>query len=310
LGLDYDENLLQTIAENGGGNYYYIESATQMAHIFKQELNTLTDAVADNIKCIFTGGAIDSVIVYGYEAAGNKKVIEVPLASLHSGEKRSLLMKIFITPGKKSILDVGTIEVVYTGNKKDGLSKVTVPVSAEYTNDSTVAEKSKNSSVYAEALLIEADQNHEKIVALYESGRKDEAKVDIEEMGRTLANANQYLKDTKIAKKLEALNMESNDMDAADQDINAKKSYLKSNKQRLLYAKKGMRAKYVIQSGDNGGDVEQLQRKLQAQNLYSGPIDGKFSVQVESAVKEYQKANGIDSDGVAGPSTLRSMSLY
>jgi murein L,D-transpeptidase YcbB/YkuD len=205
---------------------------------------------------------------------------------------------------------VGTIEVVYTGNKKDGLSKVTVPVSAEYTNDSTVAEKSKNSSVYAEALLIEADQNHEKIVALYESGRKDEAKVDIEEMGRTLANANQYLKDTKIAKKLEALNMESNDMDAADQDINAKKSYLKSNKQRLLYAKKGMRAKYVIQSGDNGGDVEQLQRKLQAQNLYSGPIDGKFSVQVESAVKEYQKANGIDSDGVAGPSTLRSMSLY
>jgi Ca-activated chloride channel family protein len=310
LGLDYDENLLQMIAENGGGNYYYIESATQMAHIFEQELNTLTEAVADNIKCTFTGNEIDSVIVYGYEVSGNEKVVEVPLSALHSGEKRSLLMKVFITPEKKPVLDVGTIEVVYTGSKMEKSSKVTIPVTAEYTNDSAVAERSRNEKTYAEALLIEADQSHEKIVALYESGRKDEAKVDIEEMGRTLANANQYLKDTKIAKKLEALNMESNDMDVADRDINAKKSYLKSNKQRLLYAKKGIRAKYILQSGDNGGDVENLQRKLQAQNLYSGPIDGKYSGRVESAVKKYQEANGIDSDGVAGPSTLRSMSLY
>jgi murein L,D-transpeptidase YcbB/YkuD len=180
----------------------------------------------------------------------------------------------------------------------------------ECTKSNDEVEKSRNGSVYAEALLIEADQSHEKFVALYEDGRKDEAKAQIQALSQTLSSANRTLNDTKIAKKLEALSMESNDMDVADRDINLKKSYLKSNKQRLMYAIKGKRAKYILQNGDNGGDVEELQRLLQSQKLYNGPVDGKYSDQVKNAVTEYQKANGIDSDGVAGPLTLRSMKLY
>jgi Ca-activated chloride channel family protein len=311
LGIDYDEDLLQMIAENGGGNYYYIESATQIAHIFKQELNTLTEAVADNIQCKFIrDDAIDSITVYGYENSVDGKTVVVPLSSLHSGEKRTLLLKVSLKTVKNPKQNLGNIEITYNGRKKGTISKIVASVSVSCTNDSNAVVKARNNRVTADALLIEADQSHAKYVELYESGRKDEAKKNIQVLSRTLTNANRYLNDTKILKKLEALSLESNDMDNADRDINLKKSYLKSNKQRLLYAQKGKRAKYILQSGDNGGDVEDLQRVLQSQNLYSGPIDGKYSDKVKSAVTAYQKSNGIDSDGVAGPSTLRSLQLY
>src|SRR5215472_4479360 len=39
LGLDYDEDLLQAVAEGGGGKYYYVESPVQLARIFQNELN-------------------------------------------------------------------------------------------------------------------------------------------------------------------------------------------------------------------------------------------------------------------------------
>ncbi|MCE9522100.1 MAG: VWA domain-containing protein, partial [Alphaproteobacteria bacterium] len=38
LGRDYDEDLMQAVAENGGGRYYYIEHPTQMARVFQEEL--------------------------------------------------------------------------------------------------------------------------------------------------------------------------------------------------------------------------------------------------------------------------------
>ena len=34
VGVDYDEDLMQDIAENGGGRYSYIEHPNQMADIF------------------------------------------------------------------------------------------------------------------------------------------------------------------------------------------------------------------------------------------------------------------------------------
>ena len=40
LGLDYNEDLLQSIAEGGGGKYYYVESPVQLARIFEEELKS------------------------------------------------------------------------------------------------------------------------------------------------------------------------------------------------------------------------------------------------------------------------------
>jgi hypothetical protein len=55
--------------------------------------------------------------------------------------------------------------------------------------------------------------------------------------------------------------------------------------------------------GSTGNEVTELQRRLTAEGVYSGPITGYYGPLTESAVKKYQSAHGIDPAGYIGPNT-------
>lgn len=55
-----------------------------------------------------------------------------------------------------------------------------------------------------------------------------------------------------------------------------------------------------------GEDVVALQHKLQQLGFQPGKIDGLFGRNTESALKEFQKSVGLDTDGISGPSVYRA----
>lgn len=57
----------------------------------------------------------------------------------------------------------------------------------------------------------------------------------------------------------------------------------------------------------NTSAVKTLQRKLKALKYLSGTIDGTFGSATTSAVKAFQKNNGLNADGVAGGTTLTKL---
>lgn len=58
-------------------------------------------------------------------------------------------------------------------------------------------------------------------------------------------------------------------------------------------------------SGRNGIDSLWVQRFLKNQGDYSGPLDGYFGQGTEAGVKAFQRSQGIMSDGVVGPVTMK-----
>jgi peptidoglycan hydrolase-like protein with peptidoglycan-binding domain len=50
--------------------------------------------------------------------------------------------------------------------------------------------------------------------------------------------------------------------------------------------------------------VSRLQRDLGQLNYYESPVDGVYGPQTSAAVKDFQRANGLVVDGVAGPATM------
>lgn len=63
----------------------------------------------------------------------------------------------------------------------------------------------------------------------------------------------------------------------------------------------------VLVRGERGAPVVELQTRLKALGLYTGNIDGIFGFGTEAAVLAFQRAQGLEADGWAGPKTLGAL---
>ncbi|MBQ8554522.1 MAG: peptidoglycan-binding protein [Clostridia bacterium] len=62
-----------------------------------------------------------------------------------------------------------------------------------------------------------------------------------------------------------------------------------------------------LKLGSTGDDVEKMQRRLKELGYYKGSVDGDFGEGTETAVKNFQKQNGLTVDGKAGTNTLNKL---
>ena len=63
----------------------------------------------------------------------------------------------------------------------------------------------------------------------------------------------------------------------------------------------------MLQVGDQGDDVRQLQDALRANGFDPGPSDGIFGPGTDAAVRAFQAAHGLAVDGVVGPQTVGAL---
>lgn len=64
----------------------------------------------------------------------------------------------------------------------------------------------------------------------------------------------------------------------------------------------------TLRRGDQGEKVKRLQEALN-RNGAAVTIDSNYGRGTKTAVEAFQKAKGLDADGVAGPATLRALGL-
>lgn len=72
-----------------------------------------------------------------------------------------------------------------------------------------------------------------------------------------------------------------------------------------MSAKMHVRAKATKKSEKNSHEKthKNIQIALKNANLYNGPIDGRIGNNTKNAIKEFQKRNGLKSDGIVGKKT-------
>jgi Ca-activated chloride channel family protein len=313
LGRDYDEDLMQAVAENGGGRYYYIEHPKQIARIFEEELATMFRTAAKDCEFTFDGSsAVRKSEIVGFEGTNGQDVSQ-SLEDFYAGEKRSVLLRLEVAAGQTGDLNLGTLKLSYKSAKDQSAKSYSSPVNVSVTTDASAADRAVNKPVAVEAALAETERSQKEQVKLFESGRGEEAKRNITAMAKDLETRNVVLQDQRLKKKIESLSVENRQMTAAAAPAAApevRQAYLKASKNRLYQAKQGKRGLQQLQLGDKGLEVEQLQDALKREGFYNGPIDGLYDTDVKGAVESYQRSKKVDADGVAGASTLDELNLY
>ena len=62
--------------------------------------------------------------------------------------------------------------------------------------------------------------------------------------------------------------------------------------------------------GSRGSEVSKIQTKLKNWGYYTGSVDGIYGSSTLSAVKKFQRKNGLTADGIAGKATLEKMGIF
>jgi len=312
LGLDYNEDLLQAVAEGGGGKYYYVESPVQLARIFQEELKSAFATCARDVHISFHGnGAVRGAELIGFSSASGRDV-SADWPDFYAGETRTVLLRLDVDARNSGPLDLGRFDVAWHDAQSGATGTLDLPIRATVTDDIAASDRSLNKDVSVEASLAESERGLAANVQLAASGQSDKAKAANASIIADLKARNASLKDERLTRKIEALNVEQEAITqaAAAPAPDAMQSYAKASKQRLYQAKSGNRAGYVLQQGDKGLQVERLQQALASAGIYKGKITGVYDQPTADAVKAYQKKNGVDADGVAGASTQMRLGLY
>ncbi len=63
----------------------------------------------------------------------------------------------------------------------------------------------------------------------------------------------------------------------------------------------------LLEQGESGPEVAQLQQRLKNLSYYNGAVDGEFGSLTADAVIRFQRSQGLTPDGVVGPATLSAI---
>lgn len=313
LGLDYDENLMQHLAQRGGGQYSYIRDSEDLPGFFRQELALAAESATKDLKLRFVPGkSMKDIKVYGYTTAEDKQpgtVIE--MGDMYSGEERQVLIRATLTPGSAGSQELGTAQLSFSPVDSKETQTIDLPVQAAVVAEEE-ARKTQNAQAEAQiqpvresALLLAAEEAHVAAMEAMQRGDKAAAQAIMGDARTSLAQAAPH--NAAAANKMQALQADEERLDAAMLDVDLQKDMSKRSKGSFYMSSQGKSQSLMLQKGDKGAMVEKLQRTLAEQKLYSGPIDGVYSEEVETAVRAYQKQNSLDVDGIAGQRTMMSL---
>lgn len=118
VGVDFNEDLMQRIAEVGGGSYGYFERGTALADVFKRDLQQAGTTVARNVKLSFTlpdGMRFGEVLGREFQVSGN--VVTVALPDFAARQQEKLVVRVLADArGAAALqtLDVAALKLDYS----------------------------------------------------------------------------------------------------------------------------------------------------------------------------------------------------
>ena len=150
-------NCFATLADAGGGNYYYIASPDDIPGIFLEELGELGDVVAQNLTLDFKSKGAEVLGVLGFNEAG----LPAHAGDVRAGAVRSVMLALAVPPTDEGEVILGDVTCRWT-TLEDAVTprEKRITVSAVSSSDLRSVEAAVDENVLRAARLqLVADEN-------------------------------------------------------------------------------------------------------------------------------------------------------
>jgi Ca-activated chloride channel homolog len=191
VGLDYNENLMVGLSENGGGNYCFLESSRNLASVLRKEFDRLGDVMAQNVTIeIDLGRGVRLLEAIGYEHSVNGHTVSIPVGDLYGEDSRDVTLELEIPPGTGSLTLAHGRLVSRTSS--DGVDFGSFESGIRYEADAASVQRQRDLTEQARADVVVSTRDVHKAMESLDKGDREEA-------NRVLAGAGQALMSSPAA---------------------------------------------------------------------------------------------------------------
>jgi Ca-activated chloride channel family protein len=209
IGADFDEHLMERMAVKGGGHFYFIEDARQIADILHREIGEVLSTIARKVTLEVTlPEGVHGHLLNSFEVDRTGKTFRVRLDDMIAGEERSVVFRLTVRPGEVGYNMPIILKLTYTDVESSETRTVTSSEAAlRYASPAEADAEAPDSSVVEEVALLRA-------AVAREEALKYDAAGNYAMSASVLAGAAQYMRaaapaSVEAMKEADALDTES-----------------------------------------------------------------------------------------------------
>ncbi|ERT04357.1 von Willebrand factor type A domain protein [Lyngbya aestuarii BL J] len=241
FGSYFNEDLLISMADAAGGNFYFIQSPDDVAQVFRIELESLTAVVGQNLTVKLqpeTGVEITEVL-NNYRSTRQGEELELFLGDVYQVEAKQLALQLSIPP-QENAGEIKLITVTYNYQTlvEDSIQSQSeqFPISVTVGSEEQASQSQLNSTVLEQTSQLRIARLKDEAIALADQGQYKQA---AEKLRSAVEDIRSKLLDEifEIAEEIEQLNyyaqrLENKSLDAATRKEMRDQSYQTRNRSR------------------------------------------------------------------------------
>lgn len=206
VGLDFDEELMASLADAGTGNFYYLESAVGLSEVFASELATARETVAAAVTIRFAPAAgVELVEAAGYpidRAADGARLLRP--GTLFAGQERRLWATLRVAPSGDPTQPLGDFSVSY----RAGAGEAELTFSETPSVRRVAAEGDFYAGIdrsgWSRAVVVEEyNRLQREVAADVKRGRSEKAREKIALYDRAVRAVNQHVGSAEVERQLD-----------------------------------------------------------------------------------------------------------
>jgi Ca-activated chloride channel family protein len=178
LGLGYHEDLMERLAKSSDGNHLFVEAASELASVFKEEFGDVLSVVAQGVTVdIRFAPGVHPVRVLGRDADIVGDRVTARLNQVYGGQEKYVLVEVEIEPGgeegSRAVAEVG---VEYDNMGTESVGRLRRSVEARFSSDRALVDGSVDKDVMVALVTQEATMRNRRAVELRDEGQVVAAK--------------------------------------------------------------------------------------------------------------------------------------
>lgn len=176
VGVDFDHDLMATLAEVGSGQYHYLREPQELATLLDRELSMAARLVAgNNVLTLALPPGAQVLNVYGYRSEVRDGLLAVPLPDLSSGAAIQVVARVKLPESAQGSSIAARL--AFHDFLRDGVPQVAgaADLAMRVVETEAEARASLDKEVMLQAAKLQSALELARAADLYEQGRREEA---------------------------------------------------------------------------------------------------------------------------------------